>query len=193
MLPMADASITRLLRLERQAHAEADEHDSCEAVEKAFGHERAPPHDTWCPTRTPCLWRWSPAENGRNARESRLAIYRSSATVGPFEAQFPRAPQVRASCAGGRNPVLGTRRVKSRGALELAGVGSSQRKIDLPPGRGHGLAQYGNGGCSYAGGILRSAHSIARMRCVAVRCQTSPLPASARQSPNVYPFRTREP
>ena len=34
---MADASITRLLRLERQAHAEADEHDSCEAVEKASG------------------------------------------------------------------------------------------------------------------------------------------------------------
>ena len=29
--------------------------------------------------------------------------------------------------------------------------------------------------------------------CVAMRRQTSPVPARARQSPNVYPFRTREP
>src|SRR5215831_16023170 len=39
--------------------------------------------------------------------------------------------------------------------------------------------------------LQEGSHGFAE--CVAMRRQTSPVPARVRQSPNVYPFRTREP
>ena len=67
------------------------------------------------------------------------------------------------------------------------------RRADLlPPGRGSQSRPIKAAAGGRMQGIFRSADIIACMGCVAIRRRTSPVPTSARQSPHVYPFRTRD-